>query len=316
MSDVIVFLDRSTISADIEFPVPAFAHSFASHERTRPTQVVERLHGASIAITNKVPIQAGHMEALPDLRLVCVIATGTNIVDLQAARAHEVAVCNVPGYAETSVAEHTMALMLGLRRNLAEYREQVIAGVWQAAEQFCFFNRPILELEGSVLGVIGTGAIAQSVAQRAHAFGMKVVFHSPSGRSGIAFVPLETLLAEADVVSCHTPLNAKTFGLIGREELGLMKPTAIILNTARGEIIDGEALLEAVLRGAISGAGIDVAPVEPPPADSSWMRMASLPNVLLTPHVAFAGLASQRRLCAATVANMEAFVRGEPVNLV
>ena len=316
MSVVIVFLDRSTIGAEIELPVPGFAHSLGVHDRSTPGQVIERLRGAGIAVTNKVPIQAVHMEALPELRLICVAATGTNIVDLQAARSRGIAVCNVPGYAETSVAEHTFALMLGLRRNLAEYREQVIAGAWQAAGQFCFFNRPIFELEDSVLGLVGTGAIARGVARRARAFGMKVVFHSPSGRTGVGSLPLADLLADADVVSCHTPLNAKTLGLIGREELGLMKPSAIILNTARGEIIEGEALLEALERGGIAGAGIDVAPAEPPPMDSPWMRMASLPNVLLTPHVAFAGLASQRRLCEATVANMEAFVRGEPVNLV
>ena len=316
MVEKIVFLDRSTISADLELPRPGFSHLWETHNRSRPGEVIERLQGAGVAITNKVPIQAMHMEALPDLRLIAVIATGTNIIDLEAARRHGVAVCNVPGYAETSVAEHTFALMLSLRRNLFEYREQVVAGAWQAADQFCFFNRPILELSESVLGLIGTGAIAKSVAQRAKAFGMKVIFHSPSGRPGIESVPLAKLLQEADVVSCHTPLNARTLGLICRETLRLMKPTSIIINTARGEIVEGEALLEAIEAGWIAGAGIDVAPVEPPPRDSPWMRLASLPNVIVTPHVGFAGMQTQRRLCEATIANIEAFLRGEPINLV
>ena len=316
MPEKIVFLDRGTISPDVELRGPEFSHTLKTHHRSTPAQVIKRLRGASIAITNKVPIQAVHMQALPRLKLIAVIATGTNIIDLEAARKHDITLCNVPGYAATSVAEHTMALMLALRRNLFEYRAQVVAGAWQAARQFCFFNRPLLELSKSVLGLIGTGAIAQEVAQRARAFGMKVLSHSPSGRSGVDSVPLMHLLAQADVVSCHTPLNASTLGLIDNEKLAAMKPTSIIINTARGEIIDGEALLEAIEAGGIAGAGIDVAPVEPPASDSPWMRMASMPNVIVTPHVAFAGIETQRRLCEATIANIEAFVRGSPINLV
>lgn len=311
----IVFLDRGTISADVEMPRPAFAHAWRAYDRSAPGEVVERLCGAQFAITNKVPIQATHMRELPELKLIAVIATGTNIVDLDAAGRHGIAVCNVPGYAETSVAEHTLALILSLRRNLVEYREQVIAGAWQAAGQFCFHNRPIFELEGSLLGLIGTGVIAQSVAARARAFGMNILFHSPSGRKGCDSVALETLLREADVVSCHTPLTARTNALIGKDELAMMKPTAIIINTARGEIIDVYALAQAVEEGRIAGAGIDVAPVEPPPSGSPLMRISSLPNVIVTPHVGFAGMETQRRLCQMTIENIEAFVRGQPINL-
>ena len=312
----IVFLDRGTISSDVEMPRPNFAHDWREFQRSSPEQVIERLRGAQIAITNKVPIQAPHMRDLPDLRLIAVIATGTNILDLEAARAHEIAVCNVPGYAEASVAEHTMALILGLRRNLFEYREQVVAGAWQASGQFCFFNRPIFELEGSRLGLIGTGAIAQGVATRARAFGMQVMFHSPSGRTDLDGVSLETLLRQSDVISCHTPMTARTYGLIGEDELRLMKPSAILINTARGEIVDGESLCKALENGWIAGAGIDVAPVEPPPADSPLMRMCARPNVIVTPHVAFAGIETQRALCRLTIENIEAFVRGDVVNLV
>ena len=312
----IVFLDRGTISADVDIPRPSFAHDWRAYDRSAPTEVVERLRGAQFAITNKVPIQALHMRELPELELIAVIATGTNIVDLESARSHGISVCNVPGYAETSVAEHTFSLILSLRRNLFEYRQQVMAGAWQASGQFCFHNRPILELEGSVLGLIGTGAIAQSVAKRARVFGMKVMFHSPSGRKDFDSVSIESLLQEADVVSCHTPLTARTNGLIGRQELGLMKSSAIIINTARGEIIDLDALSEAIEKRQIAGAGIDVAPVEPPPLDSALMRMSSLPNVIVTPHVGFAGRESQRSLCQMTIANIEAFVHGQPINLV
>ncbi len=312
----IVFLDRGTISAEVDLPRPAFAHDWRAYDRSAVGEVVERLRGAQFAITNKVPIQAMHMRELPELELIAVIATGTNIVDLEAAARHEIAVCNVPGYAEASVAEHALALILSLRRNLIEYREQVIAGVWQATGQFCFHNRPIFELEGSVLGLIGTGAIAQSVAKRAQAFGMKVIFHSPSGREDCDSVALETLLREADVVSCHTPLTAHTNELIGKDELELMKPSAILINTARGEMIDVDALAEAVEEGRIAGAGIDVAPIEPPPSGSPLMRISTLPNVIVTPHVGFAGMETQRRLCRMTSENIEAFVRGQPLNLV
>jgi len=315
----IVFLDRGTISRDVEIPPPGFAHTWHEFERSTPHQVIERLQSAGIAITNKVPIQAVHMQALPDLALIAVIATGTNIVDLEAAKRHGISVCHVPGYAEISVAEHTLALMLSLRRNLFEYREQVLAGAWQDSGQFCFFNRPILELSGSVLGLIGTGAIAKGVAARARAFGMTVMFHSPSGRTDIETietVALEALLAESDIVSCHTPLSARTYGLISEAQLRMMKPSAILINTARGEIIDGDALCRAIEEGWIAGAGIDVAPVEPPPADAPLMRISGHPNVIVTPHVAFAGLDTQRNLCRMTVENIEAFACGQAVNLV
>lgn len=312
----IVFLDRGTISADVKIPQPAFAHVWQTFESTASREVVDRLRGAEIAITNKVPIQALHMRALPQLELIAVIATGTNIVDLEAAGLHGIAVCNVPGYAETSVAEHTFALILGLRRNLIEYREQVIAGTWQASGQFCFHNRPMLELQGSVLGLIGTGAIAMSVAERAKAFGMRCMFHSPSGRRECDSVALETLLQAADVVSCHTPLTARTNGLIGEDELGMMKSSAILVNTARGEIVDLDALLSTIEIGGIAAAGIDVAPTEPPPRDSALMRMCSLPNVIVTPHVGFAGRQAQQRLCRMVIENIEAWRRGQPINLV
>ena len=312
----IVFLDRGTISADVVLPRPTFAHEWRSYDRTHASEVIERLLGAQVAITNKVPVRAEHMRDLPELELIAVIATGTNIIDVESAARHGIAVCNVPGYAQTSVAEHTMALILSLRRNLFEYREQVMAGAWQASRQFCFHNHPILELEGSILGLIGTGAIAQNVAARARAFGMRVMFHSPSGREDCGSVSLEVLLREADVVSCHTPLTARTYGLIGRDEFGLMKPSAIIINTARGEIIDLDALLEGIEQGRIAGAGIDVAPIEPPPIDSVLMRMSRLHNVIVTPHIGFAGMETQRRLCQMTIENIEAWVRGQPVNLV
>ncbi len=312
----IVFLDRGTISRDVEIPPPGFAHAWHEFERSAPAQVIERLQGAEVAITNKVPIQAMHMEALPSLTLIAVIATGTNIIDIEAARRHDIAVCNVPGYAETSAAEHTLALMLSLRRNLFEYRQQVMAGAWQDSGQFCFFNRPILELNGSVLGLIGSGAIAKAVAARARVFGMKVMFHSPSRRTDIEGVAFETLLAESDIVSCHTPLSARTYGLINEEQLRLMKPSALLINTARGEIVDGDALCQAIEEGWIAGAGIDVAPVEPPPPDSPLMRISGRPNVIVTPHVAFAGLQAQRSLSRMTIENIEAYLRGEAMNLV
>ncbi len=312
----IVFLDQGTISPEIEMPAPAFPHVWRSHNQCAPHDVVTRLQGAQIAITNKVPIREEHIRLLPDLRLVAVIASGTDIIDIRSAERHGISVCNVPGYARTSVAEHTMALILSLRRNLFEYRQQVISGAWQAAGQFCFYNRPVLELEGSLLGVIGTGAIARSVARRAHSFGMNILFHSPNRRRGDDIVSLTWLLRESDVVSCHTELNGRSRALLNRDAFRLMKPEAIFINTSRGEIVDEEALAEAIEQRRIAAAGIDVACEEPPPDDSPLMRICNLPNVIVTPHVGFAGVATQKRLCEMTISNIEAYVSGKPTNLV
>jgi len=319
MSESVVFLDTATIGPGVTVRRPAFEHRWAEHERTRAEEVAERLKGATIAITNKAPIRTATIEACPDLKLIAVAATGYDCIDIDAAKAHDIAVANIRGYAVNTVPEHTFALILALRRNLVEYREQVLAGEWIRSEQFCFFNRPIPDLAGSTLGVVGAGALGSSVGRIGAAFGMDVLYHDDYAKEAPPegpLVPLERLRDEADVVTCHCPLTDETRGLVGADFLGGMKPSAIVVNTARGGIVDEEALAEAIREGRIAGAGIDVTSVEPAPANSTIMALASLPNVILTPHVAWASTGAMQTLVDQLIDNVEGFVAGEERNRV
>lgn len=315
----IVFLDRGTIGPGVRLRRPAFGHRWTEHERTAPIEVRDRLADAEIAITNKVPITAQTLEELPDLRLVAIAATGTNIVDLAACRARGIVVCNIQGYAATTVSEHTLAVILGLRRNLFQYRSEVIAGAWQAARQFCYFNRPIHDLAGATLGILGTGAIAASVGRLGACFGMRVVHHSLSGRTavdGMVLVDADRLFAEADVVSLHCPLTERSAGFVDATRLAQMKADALLINTARGEIVILEDLEDALLRGRIGGAAFDVAPLEPPPADSPLMRLASRSDFLLTPHTGWASVEAMQVLADQLIDNLDAFAAGRPIHVV
>jgi len=315
----IVFLDRGTIGPGVTLRAPGFPHQWVDYERTAAAEVVERLTGARIAILNKVPLGDDALARLPELELVVVAATGTDVVDLDACRRRGVQVSNIQGYAAVSVAEHALAAMLALRRNLFEYREQVRAGAWQAAGQFCFFNRPIGQLAGSTLGIVGTGAIAAALGDRARALGMRVLHHSLSGRRAAAamtLVGLDELLRDAAVVSLHCPLTPERRGLIGRWELQCMRAEALLINTARGELVDLAALEDALETGALAGAALDVAPVEPPPRDSVVMRLARRPDVLVTPHVGWASVPAMQALADQLLENLESFMAGEPVRLV
>ena len=319
MSESIVFLDTATIGPGVTVRRPDFEHEWVEHERTAAEEVAERLAGATIAITNKAPIREATLEACPDLKLIAVAATGYDCLDIDAAKARGVAVANIRGYAVNTVPEHTFALILALRRNLVEYREQVLAGEWIRSEQFCFFNRPIPDLAGSTLGVIGAGALGSSVGRIGAAFGMNVVYHDAYAKAAPPegpLVPLEALRDRADVVTCHCPLTEETRGLIGAEFLAGMKGSAIVVNTARGGIVDEEALAEAIRTGSIAGAGIDVTSVEPAPADSTMMALAELPNVILTPHVAWASTGAMQTLVDQLIDNVEGFVAGEGRNRV
>lgn len=330
----IVFLDRNTIGPGVHLRKPAFEHQWLAFPKTSPGQVIARLQGAQIAIVNKVPIDVVALEALPELKFIAIAATGTDIVDLQACREKGVKVANIRGYATTSVPEHTLALIMALRRNLVQYREQVIAGEWQKADQFCFFNRPVYDLSGATIGLIGTGAIASAVGALCEALGMRVLYHSVSGRAGVTektvpgktvrgktvpgknLVGLQELLRTADVVSCHCPLTEQSYHLLGKAAFQIMKPSALLVNTARGQIVDTAALLEAIDAGQLAGAGIDVAEVEPPPSDSALMALARRDNVIVTPHVAWASIQSMQILADQLIDNIEAYHSGKPVNLV
>ena len=315
----IVFLDHETIGPGVTIRKPAFEHGWIVHEKTAPGQVVERLAEATIAITNKVRIRQAELDQLPNLKLIAVAATGYDVIDIEACRAKGVAVANIRGYAVNTVPEHTFALITALRRNLVEYREQVLAGAWIEANQFCFFNRPIWDLAGSTLGVIGAGMIGQSVGRVGKGFGMNVIYHDAYAASEPdtgPLVSLETLRETSDVVTCHCPLTDETRGLIGAEFLAGMKDTAIVINTARGGIIDEDALAAAIKSGSIAGAGIDVVNTEPPGFDETIMELAKEPNVILTPHVAWASVGGMQTLVDQLIDNIEAHHKGTPQNLV
>jgi glycerate dehydrogenase len=314
----IVFLDRATIAPQIRLRPPAFDHQLVEHERTAADDVVARLQGASIAITNKAPITAAALERLPALRLVAVAATGTDCVDKAACQARGVAVANIRGYALSTVPEHAFALILALRRNIVAYRESVLAGRWQESGQFCFFDHPIRDLKGARLGIIGEGVLGQRVAEIARAFGMVPMFAAHKGRSGLGplYTPWLEVLETSDVISLHSPLTNETRGMLGMPEFEAMKRRPIIVNTARGGLVDEAALVRALDAGLVSGAGFDVVDGEPPAADNPLMQAARRHNVILTPHVAWASDEAQQALADQLVDNIEHFVDGRPTSLV
>ena len=313
----IVFLDRATIAPQVRLGRPHFEHEWVEYDRTDPADTVARLEGARIAITNKVRIGADVLDALPDLACVVVAATGTDCVDAAACAARGIPVCNIRGYSTNTVPEHVFALLLDLRRGVTLHADKVRAGEWQRARQFCFFAQPIRDLSGATMGVIGAGNIGTRVGALAEAFGMDVIYsarrdQTPSGNR----VGFEEFLARADVISLHCPLRPDTRHLLDAGVFAAMKKSPIIINTARGALIDLEALEVALDNGSVGGAGIDVASEEPPAADDILMRLAERDNVVVTPHIAWASDEAQQVLADQLVAVLEAFARGEPMNLV
>lgn len=314
----LVQLEGESLIADVRRP--AFDHAWVEHARTAPSQVIERLAGATIAITNKVPIDAAAIAALPELKMIAISATGTNNVDLDACRERGIVVSNIRGYAGHTVPEHVMALLLALSRNLVAWRESLQAGGWQRSEQFCLFDHPIRDLHGATLGLIGAGTLGNGVARLAEAFGMRVLRAERKGAVVIrpGYTAFGEVLAEADAISLHCPLTADTQNLIGESELQMMKPSALLINTARGGIVDEAALIRALKAGWIGGAGFDVITAEPPPAGHPMLDPAllALPNFLLTPHVAWSSRPAMQTLADQLIDNIEAFVAGAPKNRV
>ncbi|MDQ1591344.1 MAG: glycerate dehydrogenase [Pyrinomonadaceae bacterium] len=311
----IVFLDRDTLRAEIR--PPAFAHEWREYGQTRPGEVVERLKGASIAVVNKVKIGDAELAALPALKLIAVAATGTDNIDLKSCRARGISVSNVRGYATHTLPEHVLMLILALRRNLNTYQRDLRAGEWQRAEQFCLLTHPIRDLHGSTLGIIGHGALGQSVERLARAVGLNTLVAERKGanvaRDGRT--PFAEVLSASDIITLHTPLNAETRHLIGAAELALMRPEAILINCARGGVVDEAALIDALRAGVIAGAGVDVLSREPPREGNALLEL-DLPNLIVTPHIAWASLQAMQALADQLIDNIEAFVRGEARNLV
>jgi len=315
MKQKIVFLDRKSLIANMR--VPSFAHEWVDFDQTRPEDVVSRLQDASIVITNKVKLPGEFLAQTPGVKMIAVAATGTDNVDLAYCRQHGIAVSNIRGYAVDTVPEHAFMMMLALRRNLIGWREDVRAGLWQQTDQFCLFTRPVNDLHGSTLGLVGYGSLGHGMRKLAEAFGMKVLVAerktATTPRDG--YTLFDTVMREADVVSLHTPLTAETRHMIGAREFGLMKPTAILINTARGNLVDEAALIGALQSGRIGGAGFDVLAVEPP-RDGNPLLDLNLPNFILTPHVAWSSREAMQILADQLVDNIEAFVAGTPRNVV
>ena len=311
----LVFLDRSTLQAQVRRP--AFEHSWQEYPVTEPGDLVARLRQATIAITNKVPLRAATLRELPALRMIAVAATGYDVIDVDYCRAHGIAVANIRNYAVHTVPEHTFALITALRRNLLAYVRDVEQGRWQQVDQFCFFDHPIRDLYGATIGIVGEGVLGQGTAQIARGFGMRVLFadHEPPKAPGVVFTPFDEVLVQSDVISLHVPLTPATRNLIGLEQLRRMKRTAILINTARGGLVDERALAQALKEGLIAGAGFDVLTNEPPKQGNPLLELHQ-PNFILTPHVAWASDGAMQFLADQLIDNIEAFVTGQPQNLV
>ena len=311
----IVFLDRQSLRAELR--APSFAHEWTEHVQTRPDQVVERLQHATVAISNKVPIRRDTLAQLPNLKLIAMAATGYDVIDVDACRERGVAVVNIRNYAVHTVPEHAFALIFALRRNLIAYRDDVLNGRWQKSEQFCFFDHPIQDLHGSTLGVFGEGVLGQATAQIARALGMKVLFadHEPPKAPGVDFVDPARVFAESDIISLHCPLTPESRHFIGMPQLQQMKPSALLINTSRGGLVDEQALKTALETGVIAGAGFAVLTQEPPVNGNPLLDIRT-PNFILTPHVAWASQQAMQFLAEQLIDNIEAFVANKPQHLV
>ncbi|HTN94936.1 MAG TPA: D-2-hydroxyacid dehydrogenase [Gallionella sp.] len=315
MMEEIVFLDASTCIAD--FRRPKFDHHWKEYPVTGPEQTLERLKDASIAITNKVVLSRQVLQQLPGLKMVAVAATGTDNVDIEYCRERGIVVSNIRNYSVHTVPEHVFMLILALRRNLLAFHADVRNDAWQAATQFCLFTHPVNDLYGSTLGIIGHGAIGKAVEQIALAFGMKVLYAERKGASETrpGYAAFDTVLQDSDVITLHLPLNAETRNLIGAAEFARMRKHVLLINTARGGLVDESALLDALRAGRIGGAGFDVLTREPPAGGNPLLEL-NLPNFILTPHIAWSGRSAMQVLADQLVDNIEAFVAGSPRNRV
>ena len=309
----LVFLDRDSLQATVRRP--QFEHEWLEYPATMPTEVVARLAGATIAITNKVPLSAEAIAQLPELKMVAIAATGTDNVDLAACKARGIVVANIRNYSLVSVPEHVFTLILALRRNLRAYVRDTENGRWEQSSRFCLLDHPIADLAGSRLGIVGYGALGKKVATIGRAFGMHVCVHSrsPVADGDVTVLPLDEVLATSDVLSLHLPLNDATRNMIGKHELARMKRTALLINTARGGLVDEAALATALHSGVIGGAGFDVLSQEPPPASNPLLQLR-LPNFILTPHIAWASAGAMQTLADMLIDNVDAYARGAPTN--
>ena len=315
----IVILDGKGINpGDLSWDCIAACGDLTVYDKTPTDQLtMERLQCADIAITNKTPISGAVLDACPTVKLICVLATGYNVIDCDAAAQRGIPVCNVPDYGTSAVAQFTFALLLEVCHQVGHHDRVVHQGKWTECPSFCFWDTPQMELAGKTLGIIGFGRIGQAVAKIASALGMHVLAHSRTEKPGFealcSFVSLEELLRSSDIVTIHCPLTPQTQELINRDTISLMKDGAILLNTSRGAVLDETAVAEALTSGKLKAAAVDVACIEPIPADSPLLHA---PNCIITPHMAWSPAESRQRILDCTVRSIQAFCAGTPINTV
>jgi glycerate dehydrogenase len=319
-AQTIVLLDGLTTNpGDVSWAPLEALGSFAVYDRTEPGEIVSRAAAADILLTNKTALDRDKIAALPQVKYIGVLATGYNVVDAAAARDRGIPVCNVPEYSTPNVVQATFALLLELTNRTGHHADTVRAGRWSACPDFCYWDGDLVELAGLTLGIVGAGRIGQAVAAVGRAFGMRILAHRrrPAAEAGagsdVEYVDLDRLFRESDVVSLHCPLTPETQGMVDAARIATMKPTAFLLNTARGALVNEADLAAALNAGRIAGAGLDVLTVEPPPATNPLLTAR---NCVITPHIAWATRNARERLIAITAANVTAFLAGTPRNVV
>jgi glycerate dehydrogenase len=313
----LVFLDAGSIGDDISWPEFSRFGEVVLYEYTEKEEIGERIKDADFVFTNKVAIRAEHIVAAPRLCYVGVLATGYNQVDLEASAQRGIPVCNVPDYSSPSVVQHVFTLLFALSSDICGLAASVRAGGWSKSRQFCYWNKPIIELRNKTMGIVGFGDIGSLVAEAAHCFGMKVLAYAPRPKKAPAYAPfsfvsLEDLFRQSDVVSLHCPLTPENTGMISASLLKIMKKSAFLINTARGPLINEPELAAALRDGVIAGAGLDVVSREPMPDDNP---LREAPNCLITPHVAWSSVEARTRLMQGVFDNVQAFVNGKPSNV-
>lgn len=313
-----VFLDHASLDlGDLDLaPLRQVFGELVLHDTSTGEQAAERLQGAQVAISNKVRLDADTLAACPELKLILVSATGTNNIDLSAAREHGITVANCQGYGTASVAQHALMLLLALATRLPDYQAAVRTGAWQRASQFCLLDFPIIELQGKTLGILGHGELGGAFARLAEALGMRVLYGALPGRPARADrLPLEELLPQVDALSLHCPLTEQTRHLIGAAELALLKPHALLLNTARGGLVDEQALADTLRAGHLGGAAFDVLSEEPP-RHGNPLLAADIPRLIITPHNAWGSREARQRIVGQLSENARAFFAGAPIRVV
>lgn len=312
----IVLLDKGTFPKDLKLKRPAFKHDWQEHEATIAEETIARLKGAEIAISNKVPLRQDVLSELPDLKMIAIAATGYDHIDLDYALANGITVSNVRGYAVNSVPEHALMMILALSRSLKGYQSEIEAGKWQEADHFCFFNHPIEDLHQKTLGIIGRGILGQGLARLASGFGMPVIYAARPGDKTphTPYVPFEEFLKYADVISIHCPLNDDTRNMITAKQFALMERKPILINTGRGGIVNEEDAVTAVKTGQLRGLGFDCLSKEPPKDGNPLLTIARLPNVIITPHIAWASSEAVQNLWDQLINNIEMYKKGTPEN--